>query len=177
MHKNKLPKAEKTFLCIECGAKFWENKSLQLHVARNHEIQNLACSLCSEDQKKSKKLYSKAMLERHIKFVHEKTNQCSLCDYEYSRKEKFREHFLSKHMNYFQFRCRACSKEFGKLINAKYHYQQVHLNNSSRKLDSEYFEKNSSVIENKKHTDPKYPSNAQIEEVAKGTDEKQSTDV
>ena len=128
----------------------------------------MPCSLCSEDQKKPKKLYSKAMLENHIKFVHRKTNKCPLCDWKDYKKGNLRGHFLSKHMNYLQFRCRTCGKEFGKQSNARFHYQQVHLKNSSRKLDSEYFETNRNVIENKKYTDPNYPTDAQVEEMAKG---------
>ena len=141
---------------------------MKKHDATHHQIQNITCSLCpAEDKKRSEKLYSKDSLEIHIETVHRRAIKCPLCDWKDSQKVKLREHFLAKHMNYFQFRCRTCKKEFGKLFNARYHYQQVHLKNSSRKLDTEFFKTNSNVIEDKKYTDPNYPTDAQIEEMAK----------
>ena len=116
------------------------------------------------DTEKPKKLYTEVTLKSHKESVHEKSIICPKCGYAIEDTHKLIDHFRDKHLNYKQYKCNTCDAQFVWVKNAKQHYQAVHLKNMNRKLDLEYFQKNKHLIENRKHTDPNYPTNDMIRE-------------
>ena len=164
---------EPTHLCPHCGKGYWKPKDLSIHIEKIHTIPTLSCDLCPSVEDKSKKLYNKQSLKDHKKYVHDKKHECPKCNFKVNERINLMEHFRDKHLNYKQYVCRTCGAGFAKLFNARQHFQQVHLKNMDRKLDQEYFEKNKDVIENKKYTDPNFPTYEVLSSVKSGYEEQQ----
>jgi len=155
-HKDKHEKDKPDHLCTECGKAFWDKRQLGKHIKINHSAVDQTCNLCQEG-KSGKKLYSEQGLKEHIKGVHNKKHSCPKCPWLGTDPERKRDHFRIEHLKYNRFMCSECNKTFTK-NNAKYHYQQVHLKQTTRKINSEFFEKHKDVIIDRKLTDPDYPS-------------------
>lgn len=76
-----------------CGKKFHQKVLWEHHEKKHTDVKPFNCEQCTSN------FYSLRDLKRHFQRVHEKvTRKCLLCEMQFSRKDKYRNHLLKKHV-------------------------------------------------------------------------------
>ena len=97
---------------------------------RAHAPATLTCPDCPPGKNGEKRRYNEATLRDHKSTVHNKRHKCPKCEWANSNPMDLVTHFWTKHLIYQRYQCSRCGKQFGKEINAKYHFQSVYEKNT-----------------------------------------------
>ena len=109
--------------CDICNKTFETPVQMRCHKRFVHEKRSVPCSICGEN------LSSRGNLNKHIKQVHEISDQtfkCDFCSKSFKEEYLLKDHFIIHQSNRPKFKCEKCGKQSYTLNALKMHIRGVH---------------------------------------------------
>lgn len=125
------------YSCEVCGHDCETKKALNLHLTKEHGIQQKREFIC-EFEDCGKAFTMRDSLNKHIKNIHEGSKYpCDQCPALLSSRMSLRRHIESCHLKLKVFSCEKCDSNFAEQKSLKNHFQRVHLGIIEKKVPCE----------------------------------------